>query len=73
MPKPNKFKTFLKSVEMAYCFSTIVFIAVIIYLKTKNENEVPAVGFKIYENIQINAKNLFKYHNASIFTFFAKH
>jgi len=31
------------------------------------------VGFKIYENIQINAKNLFKYHNASIFTFFAKH
>lgn len=31
------------------------------------------VGFRIYENIQTNAKNLFKYHNANIFTLSAKH
>ena len=26
------------------------------------------VGFRIYENIQLNAKDLFKYHNINIFT-----
>ncbi len=36
---------------MSYVFSTIVFIAVIIYLASKNEKEVPAVGFKIYEKV----------------------
>jgi len=30
-------------------------------------------GFKIYENIQIKARDLFRYHDASIFTLLPKH